>query len=228
MAKKGRQINQVLGLKVTITRHDQLLKFLVKRLKTGRKTLAVTLNPEMVMAARSDPELKRAINRAEVVIPDGSGIVWALKRQGVKGAERIAGTELMLELINKGYSAVFAGAGPGVAQKAAAKLKPTGIILVGMSEPNIGQINRIKPDLLFVALGHGKQEKWLAKNLPRLQVRLAMGVGGALDQIAKPWLRAPIFVRSVGLEWLYRLIVQPWRIKRQMALLEFAWKVLTS
>jgi len=119
----------------------------------------------------------------------------------------------------------------GIAQKAANTIrtvlvgKPTRTVLEGLSEPDVIQINRIKPDLLFVALGHGKQERWIAKNLPKLNVKVAMGVGGALDQIAKPWLRPPGFMRVLGLEWFYRLVLQPWRIKRQLALLKFLAKI---
>jgi len=94
-----------------------------------------------------------------------------------------------------------------------------------MTEPSVEKINNIRPDLLFVALGMAKQEKWIVKNLPKLNVKVAMGVGGALDQIAKPWLRAPLLVRRAGLEWLYRLILQPWRLKRQWQLVRFLAKI---
>ena len=95
-----------------------------------------------------------------------------------------------------------------------------------MTEPSVAAINKIKPDLLFVALGHGKQEKWIAKNLPKLKVKVAMGVGGALDYIAKPWLRAPRLLQALGLEWLWRLALQPWRVRRQLSLVKFLWLVL--
>lgn len=231
MKQKERHINQVLGLNVDITPRDQVLSFLEKRLRSSQKTFIVTLNPEMVMAAQADRQLTELINGADLVIPDGLGIVWALRRQGIKSVKRLAGTDLMLELIKTGHKTLLVGAGPGIAQKAADTLrldlvgKPTRSNLVGMSEPDIKSINRIKPDLLFVALGHGQQEKWIAKNLPRLQVKVAMGVGGALDQIAKPWLRAPIFLRALGLEWCWRLLMQPWRLKRQLALLKFLAKI---
>lgn len=233
MVKKDRYSNQVLGIKVNGTWKDRVLKTIRSRIRSGKKTFIVTLNPEMVMAAQSDRQLARIINRADLVIPDGWGIVWALKRQGV-AAERIAGRELMLALIKRGHRTVLVGGKPGIAEKAASTLrsvlvgKPTRTDLEGLSKPDINEINRIKPDLLFLALGHGKQEKWIAKNLPKLKVKVAMGVGGALDQIVKPWLRAPGFLQTLGLEWLYRLLVQPWRIRRQLALVKFAWLVLTK
>lgn len=221
--KKGHNINQVLGLRVDSTRQTQVLSWLTDRLKAGKKTFIVTLNPEMVMAAQKDRKLFEAINSADLVIPDGMGIVWALRRQGVKDVSRLAGTDLMLALINRGYRALLVGGAPGVAQKAADRLRSD--LVTGMTGYDPVSINRFKPDLLFVALGHGKQEKWIAANLPQLKVKLAMGVGGALDQIARPWLRAPLFIRQIGLEWLYRLAVQPWRLKRQLALLKFLAKI---
>ena len=128
----------------------------------------------------------------------------------------------MLALIKKGYKTLLVGGRPGVAQTAAKKLGVT-----GMTEPEVGKINKIKPDLLFVGLGHGKQEKWIAKNLPKLKVKVAMGVGGSLDYVANPYLRAPRFLQTFGLEWLWRLILQPWRIRRQLALFKFVYLVFT-
>jgi N-acetylglucosaminyldiphosphoundecaprenol N-acetyl-beta-D-mannosaminyltransferase len=220
MIKKARHINQVLGLNINVTPVDRLLSQLEEKIKANRKTFIVTLNPEMAILACKDAQFKDIINHADVVIPDGMGIVWALKRQGVNRVKRLSGADLMLKLIKRGYKTLLVGAKPGVAQAAAKKLG-----VEGMTESDVVEINRIKPDLLFVALGHGKQERWIAKNLPSLKVKLAMGVGGSLDQIAKPWLKAPKFIQGIGLEWLYRLIVQPWRLKRQLALFEFVARI---
>ena len=207
----------VLGIGVNISRQEGVLSLLEKRIRSSQKTLVVSLNPEMAVLACKEPEFKAIIDRADLVIPDGAGIVWALRRQGVK-LERLTGTDLVLALIKLKHKTLLVGGREGVAEAAAKKL---GVLALG--EPNVAKINKIKPDLLFVALGHGKQERWLAENLPRLNVKLAMGVGGALDQIAKPWLRAPKFLQNLGLEWLYRLILQPWRLKRQLALIKFIW-----
>lgn len=192
--------------------------------KQDKKRYIVTPNPEFVMLAQKDEEFKKILNQADLAIPDGVGLRLADRR-----LNRVTGVDLMLSLIKKGYKTVLAGGKPGIAQKAALTLRsnlvglPTRLDLVGISEPDITAINHLKPDLLFVALGMGKQEKWIAENLPRLKVKVAMGVGGALDQIVKPWLRAPAFLQACGLEWLYRLILQPWRIKRQLSLLRFVY-----
>jgi N-acetylglucosaminyldiphosphoundecaprenol N-acetyl-beta-D-mannosaminyltransferase len=90
----------------------------------------------------------------------------------------------------------------------------------------LNRINRIKPDLLFVGFGASKQEKWIARYLPHLDVKVAMGVGGAIDVAASPWKRAPQVMRVVGMEWLWRLFLQPWRWKRQLSLVKFVYLVL--
>ena len=209
----------VLGIKVDRVTLPQALKIVDLWLASGRsKHYITTPNPEMIVAAQKDPDFKRILNAADLAIPDGAGLRLADGR-----LRRLAGADLMLALIKKGHKTLLCGSKPGVAQKAAKKLG-----VMGISQPNLSKINKIKPDLLFVALGHGKQEKWIAKNLPKLKVKVAMGVGGSLDYIAKPWLRAPLLIQTLGLEWLWRLILQPWRLKRQLSLLEFVYLVITN
>ncbi len=207
----------ILGVKVDRVTQTQALKIVDRWLKTSKKHYITTPNPEMIVAAQNDPEFKRILNAADLAIPDGVGLRLADSR-----LRRLAGADLMLALIKKGYKTLLVGGKPGVAQTAADKLG-----VLGITEPTLAAINKIKPQLLFVALGHGKQEKWIAKNLPRLKVKVAMGVGGALDYVAKPWLRAPRVVQFLGLEWLWRLILQPWRLKRQLARLKFIYLVFT-
>ena len=209
----------VLGIKVDRVTLPQALKIVDLWLASGRsKHYITTPNPEMIVAAQKDPDFKRILNAADLAIPDGAGLRLADPK-----LRRLSGADLMMALIKKGYKTLLCGSKPGVAQKAAKKLG-----VMGISQPNLSKINKIKPDLLFVALGHGKQEKWIAKNLPKLKVKVAMGVGGSLDYIAKPWLRAPLLIQTLGLEWLWRLILQPWRLKRQLSLLEFVYLVITN
>lgn len=211
---------KIFGVKVDQITLDQSVKLVETWLKTSKKHYIVTLNPEMVMLAQKDEEFRKILNQADLAIPDGWGLQLA-----APGLPRTTGRELMLALIKLGHRTVLVGGKPGIAEKAASRLRS---LLVGISEPDVSTINKIHPDFLFLALGHGKQEKWIAKNLPRLNVKLAMGVGGALDQIAKPWLVAPKWLQNLGLEWFYRLLVQPWRIRRQLALAKFTWLVLTK
>lgn len=210
-------MSTILGVKVDRIGLAQAVGLVGSWLKASKKRYIVTPNPEMVMLAQEDAQFKKILNQADLSICDGSGL-----RLADRSLIRVTGRELMVKLIQLGHKTMLVGGRPGVAEKAAATLRT---VLVGLSEPNIRAINRVKPDLLFVALGHGKQEKWIAKNLPRLKVKVAMGVGGALDQIVKPWLRAPAWLQSLGLEWFYRLLVQPWRIKRQWQLLRFLAKI---
>ena len=208
---------KILGVRVDRISLEEAVKLVGEWIKQDKKRYIVTPNPEFVMLAQKDEEFKKILNQADLAIPDGAGLRLADRR-----LKKVTGVDLMLSLIKKGYKTVLVGGKPGVAEKAA---KMTRLDLVSMTEPEVEKINKIKPDLLFVALGMGKQEKWIAKNLPKLNVKVAMGVGGALDQIVKPWLRAPLLVRRVGLEWLYRLILQPWRIKRQWQLVRFLVKI---
>lgn len=208
-------MSTILGVKVDRIDLPQAVRLTGSWLKQPKKRYIVTPNPEMVMLAQEDAQFKKILNQADLSICDGSGL-----RLADRSLIRVSGRELMLALIRRGHKTVLVGGKPGIAQKAAEKLG-----VVGISEPDVAAINRFKPDLLFVALGHGRQEKWIAKNLPRLKVKVAMGVGGALDQIVKPWLRAPACLQSLGLEWFYRLLVQPWRIKRQWQLLRFLAKI---
>lgn len=208
----------VLGVKVDQVTEKQALVQVAKWVKEKPKRYMVTPNPEFVMLAQQDEEFKKILNEADLAICDGVGLRLADRR-----LKRVTGVDLMLSLIKQGYKTVLAGGKPGVAEKAAKMTRSN--LVIGMTEPNVEKINKIKPDLLFVALGMGKQEKWIVKNLPKLEVKVAMGVGGALDQIAKPWLRAPQLIQKIGLAWLWRLTMQPWRIKRQWQLVRFLAKI---
>lgn len=154
--------------------------------------------------------------------------------------EVVAGTDLMESLCKlaaeKGFVTGFLGGGDLVAQKAAEclqkkypNLKVAFAVSGGRIKDNQSESNiTIKPvDILFVAFGHIKQEKWIAKNLDKIPVKVAMGVGGAFDYLSGSVPRAPRWLRSMGFEWLFRLIIQPWRIKRQFALLQYVWLLTT-
>ncbi|MCX6817085.1 MAG: WecB/TagA/CpsF family glycosyltransferase [Candidatus Beckwithbacteria bacterium] len=209
---------KILGVRVDRASLEEAVELVGRWVRQDKKRYIATINPEFVMLAQKDEEFKKILNQADLAICDGIGLAWAIKRSDLTRSDllRVTGTDLMLALIKKGYKTVLTGGFNKVAEKAGKKLG-----VVGMSEPNVAEINKIKPDLLFVALGMGKQEKWIVHNLPKLKVKVAMGVGGALDQVVKPWLRAPLRVQALGLEWLWRLMVQPWRIKRQLALVKF-------
>jgi N-acetylglucosaminyldiphosphoundecaprenol N-acetyl-beta-D-mannosaminyltransferase len=243
MLKKGDRISQVLGVKVNSTSMSEVLRNVERWIESNRGgRYMVTPNPEMVVLAQQDKQFMRALNGADLAIPDGVGLGLADKR-----LKRVAGVEVMNELIKlaakKGWRVMLLGGRSGIAERGLDKLKqqyaglqieaeagPQRIEKVSAKENQrlIKRINRFKPDLLLVGFGHGKQEKWIAKNLAKLKVKVAMGVGGAIDVIVKPWMRAPKWLQTVGLEWWWRLMLQPWRIKRQLALMRFSWLVISD
>ena len=200
-----------------------------------------TTNPEFVMVAQSDSNFMNILQRADLCIPDGVGLLWAAKRLGKPIPERVTGSDgvpmIAEHAAQHGWKLFFLGAQEGVAQHAANLLMerhPT-LEVVGTysGSPSgeeeadiIEQINQSEADILFVAYGAPQQDKWIARNLPRLNIKMAMGVGGSFDFIAGTVPRAPKWMRRVGLEWLFRLMRQPWRLRRMMRLPRFVFGVL--
>lgn len=200
-----------------------------------------TPNSEMVMAAENDKEFENILNSADLLTADGIGIIYASKILGRKISERAAGYDISLKLIEKmadpGKTLYLFGAAPGIAETAASKLKEKypGLIIAGLhdgyfdSEEEkkiIADINEKKPDVLFVCLGCPKQEKWIYANKDKLNVKVAMGLGGCLDVYAGNVKRAPDIFIKLGLEWFYRLMKEPKRFFRMLALPKFMIKVI--
>lgn len=202
-----------------------------------------TPNPEMIVAAQKNPEFMEALTRADLALPDGSGIVWALKRRGFREAARITGTDMMEALcMQRDFGPVFLlGAREGVADEAARALarKNPSLRIAGTfaGSPDATHDAELRQKIvasgaraIFVAYGAPAQELWIARNLPHLpHVRLAMGIGGAFDFLAGRVKRAPKLLRSLHLEWLWRLILQPWRIRRIFtAVVVFPLRVISA
>ena len=245
LAKQARSERQaeleILGVKV----HDLTMREAVERVKelfrTGRQGYVVTPNPEFIMSAAKDKEFTHILNKSDLSIPDGAGLVWASRIWGTPLRERVAGSDLFWELCaeaaRRGGRIFLLGAKPGVAEKTAQivrkrfpKIKIAGTF-AGDGSPagdvetiaNLNQSASHHPiDILFVAYGHGKQERWIKRNLKKVKVKVAVGVGGTFDYVSGQVALAPKFMRVLGLEWLYRLIREPWRIKRQWALVSFS------
>lgn len=197
-----------------------------------RLNYIVTPNPEFIVRAQKDKVFRDILNNAVIAIPDGFGLMLAAKFLKRPLDQRITGVDFIwhvAELAEKEeYSIYLYGARKGIAKKTAEKLqnKFPHLKIVG-AESGYGEngelndaqvaedIKQKSPDILLVALGAPKQEKWIAAHLQDfIGVKVAMGVGGAFDYISGSIKRAPMFIRKIGLEWLYRLIIQPWRIKR--------------
>lgn len=199
----------------------------------------VTLNAEMTMAARAQPELGRAIAAAQLVIPDGAGVVWALARQGLR-VRRSPGIELAWRLLEHaavaGWRVALVGASPAVMERLQQDLpqRIPGLQLVfcvhgyqpAAAWPGLEQeLLRHQPQLVLVALGVPRQETWIA-DCPGRSGGLWMGVGGSFDVWAGVKKRAPRWMGALQIEWLYRLVQEPSRWRRMLALPAFAWQVL--
>ena len=232
----------ILGVKIDSVTMDQAYDFSmdILRRKDGFHYI-FTPNSEMIMAAKDKPQLKEALNSADLLIADGIGVVYASRIIKDPVPERVTGfdlTQKLLEGISKeGRSAYFFGGAAGVAEEAAANLEKEfpGIQIVGCrngyfkpeeEDAIVEDINRSGADLLLVCLGAEKQEMWICRYRDRLKVSLALGVGGTLDGIAGRVQRAPEFYQKHGLEWFYRLMKQPNRFVRMLALPKFGLYVL--
>lgn len=187
----------------------------------------VTPNPEIVIEAWKNPELASAIEGAALVLPDGIGVIKAAKILGTPLTERVPGIDtasaIFERMSKQGKCVYLLGAKPGVAEKAAEFLKQKyeGLIICGThdgyfsdDDPVVAEINAARPDFLLVCLGYPKQELWMMNNAKRLDVGLMAGLGGSLDVFAGVVERAPERWQRLGLEWLYRCIKEPKRIKR--------------
>lgn len=208
-------------------------------LNENKNHMVVTPNAEIGYMAAKDKELGEILNSSDMVIADGIGVVYASKIYGTPVKQKVAGVELgekVLENASKsGKGVFFLGAKPGVGELASEKLleKYPGINFSGIrdgyfkdDDEVIEAINASGAEILFVCLGAPKQEKWMAKNKDKINVRLMLGLGGALDSYAGTVKRAPKIFIKLGLEWFYRLIKEPKRAGRMMALPKYMFAVI--
>lgn len=215
----------------------------------GERTYhVVTLNPEMLMQGEKDPALGKILKHAELVLPDGAGVVWALRRSGLSNVTRLPGIEFSEALLKRaadaGYTVALIGASPEVNEAAVVTLQKryTGLRIVfanhgffhgELDEATIAQdCAEASPDLVFVALGVPRQEFWIERYRSLFQTyknTVLVGVGGSFDVWAGTVARAPALFRALNLEWFYRFMKQPWRIRRAgQHLLMFVVKILLT
>lgn len=220
---------------------DEAVDWAESMMTTHGSWTILAVNPEKVIRAQRDRELLERLCSADLLIPDGVGVVLGLRFLGLGQAERVPGSELMPKLCvlaaSKGYGVFLFGGSEEVNRQAASALRERypGIRIVGaqhgyVSEEDmpevVARMNQAAPDLLFVALGSPKQELWMTRYLPLLNVKVCQGVGGTFDVIAGRVKRAPLMFRTLHLEWFYRLLAKPNRILRQTALPLFVFQVL--
>ena len=231
----------ILGCGVDLVSMGQAVAAIEQMVESGRPHQVITLNAELIYQAREDEELQKLINQADLVTPDGIGVVWAAGWLGYSSAGRVTGIDLLEQLTaraaGRGWKIYLLGSAPGVAEQAGRNLQERypGLQVAGSHhgyfkpaevEDIVEEIKGLAPDLLCVALGAPGQEIWINRYKEQLGVPVCIGIGGSLDVIGGFKERAPeIFIR-LNLEWLYRLASEPSRIKRQMALPRFAAQVI--
>ena len=223
----------VLGTEIDRISFAGAIELSLELMNERRGAYVVTPNTEIVLSARKNAPLRRAIRCAALSLPDGAGIQIACRILGAPITERIPGIDFAAALLSRmaeeKKSVFLLGAREGVAVRAAAALRAEhpGLVIAGAEngyfdcrdeDALLGRINAASPDLLLVCLGSPKQELWMHRNASRLQVGLMAGLGGALDVFSGDVSRAPQRWRESGLEWLYRLWREPKRIKRDARL----------
>ncbi len=227
---------EILGVRVDQADYDDLLDTVDAFVKASTPHQIVTLNPEMLVAAHDDPTFRRILNSADLNVADGVGLTLAARWLGSPLPERVTGSDGIYRLAThcdrQRHRLFLLGAAPGVAQRVAERLTALnpGLIVAGAyagspraeeEEDLIARVRAAAPHLLLVAYGVPAEEKWIARNRERLGVPVMIGVGGGFDFVAGVTRRAPPWMRRAGLEWLYRLIREPWRWRRQLALPRF-------
>jgi N-acetylglucosaminyldiphosphoundecaprenol N-acetyl-beta-D-mannosaminyltransferase len=232
-----------MGVPVHDVTTEETLAFVSQWIAEGGAHQIATVNPEFLMTARSDATFRATLQRAALCIPDGIGVLWAARMRGKRLRERVAGSDLVprlsAEAARHGWRIFYLGAAPGVAEKAASILAArypellvagcyAGSPTIEEEEDIIARVRVSRADILFVAYGAPKQDLWLARNLARTGAAVGIGVGGSFDFIAGVARRAPRWMQRIGMEWFYRLTREPWRWRRQLALPQFAWLVLTN
>ena len=243
-ANDNQPVNQarVLGVRVDCLDMDVALDRIAQLVDAGGHHLVATVNPEFVMRARVDPEFARVLESADLCLADGSGVVWAARRQGCAMREPVTGVDLIPRLAElcarRGYRLFLLGAAPGVAADLATRLRaeaPGLEVAAHSGSPDsssdsetLALIHGHQPQVLLVAYGHPNQELWIDRMSERLGVAVAIGVGGAFDYLTGRVPRAPAWMRRAGLEWLFRLVRQPWRIRRMAVLPLYALRVLRT
>jgi len=226
--------------KITLDRTIEILSNVIKQ---SRSQLfhVITVNPEITMACQKDRTLRSIVDEAGLVTADGIGIVMVSRLRGGNLPERVTGYDILLKLLVSGnqkkWSFYFLGADPVINQKVCEVIdeKYPDLIIVGKhhgffkqheEDKIVEEIASLKPDILVVALGAPYAEKWIHKHKSKLNAKIAIGVGGSLDVIAGKVKATPESWKRLNLEWLYRLLQQPSRWKRQLILPRFAIRAL--
>jgi N-acetylglucosaminyldiphosphoundecaprenol N-acetyl-beta-D-mannosaminyltransferase len=234
----------VLGIRIDDVTDTEALDAAAQYIATGQPHRVVTPNPEIVMTARRSPAYRRILNASDLAIPDGIGLLAAAALAGTPLRAHVRGTDFVLGLaarsMEPGWRWYLLGAAPGVAAVAGAQLAARfpGLVVAGAApgsprEPDDAATRALireagQVDVLLVAYGAPQQELWIARNQDALGIPVQVGVGGVLNYLSGMTPRAPAWARRLELEWAHRLVTQPWRWRRQLALPAFALLALAE
>jgi len=230
----------IFGVPISKLGFKDSIRYLEQAVDSRKPHQVITANPIMVMTALEKPAYMEMMKRAEFIVPDGAGVVWAAGYVGNPVAERVPGIEIMQELVRiaeeKGWRVYLLGTSPEAIEKAAAKLLGRhprlqlayrdGFFRPEEDQEVIARIKDYAPQLLFVGRSVDTQEPWIDRYKEQLNVPVMMGVGGSFDVLSGKLKRAPKLFRQLRLEWFYRLLQEPARYRRMLVLPKFALKVI--
>jgi N-acetylglucosaminyldiphosphoundecaprenol N-acetyl-beta-D-mannosaminyltransferase len=234
---------RLLGMRVDRVDMAMALSCIERFIQERTPRHIVTADASMVVTYNEDPEFAAIADKADLVTPDGAGIIWATRRLGIPVRSKVSGVDLAAKCCalsaDKGWRIFFFGAAPGVAEEACARMTaryPEANIVGfrdGYFKPEeeskvVEEIRSTRPDILLVALGIPKQEKFITRNKAALGVPVSIGVGGTLDVFSGTVRRAPVWMQKASLEWLYRLASNPKKISKVALLPRFALMTLKA
>lgn len=241
----SRESVHLLGVRVDDVGWSDMLGAVTHFVQQGGVHRIATVNVEYVMAAQRDAEFAEILRHTDLNVPDSIGVLWAARWLGHPLRERVTGSDGIYRIAElcaeRGFRLFLFGARPGIAERVAGLLtaRYTGLTVCGVhpghaqagvvdgpeNDAIAGQIRQARPDVLLIAYPQIPQEKWLTRHQAQTGAPVAMGVGAAFDFVAGVQKRAPRWLQRLGLEWFYRLLCQPWRWKRMLALPQAAWLV---
>lgn len=237
---KMRNFVEIFGVPIDALNMEQAMDRFKELLKGDRMASILTPNTEIVMLAEKDKGLEEALTASELNVADGFGLILASRWHRLGIEEKVAGIDMMeqmLKYLNYTKKSIYVlGAKPEILLAALERIREAYPCIeikdshhgyFGKDEERdiIKRINECRPDVLFVALGAPRQEKWIHSHRHQLNARVAMGVGGSLDVMAGSAKRAPKLMVDLGLEWFYRLAKEPWRFRRMLSIPRFLMRV---
>ncbi len=229
-AAGSRRTATIFGVSITVCTLGEGIDMLEEMIASPGSKLLVLANAHTLNLAYERGDYRKALREAGLVLRDGSGMSWALRRRGIDPLHNFVGTDFIPDLCrhtaHKGYRFYILGARPGISEIVASRLGSIapGITVAGHRHGYfredeegevIDEINSAHPDILLVAMGNPRQEIWIAKNLGRLRVPVCIGVGALFDYMSGQVPRAPQWMLRAGLEWVFRLLVEPRRLWRR-------------